>query len=99
MSANNWALCPKCESIRKINQPERKLELNRKYGKISSEEYLRLIEDGKMEEEGELEETLREDYELGISKRWFHVGYYACCKVCGFTYEFKVDKPVYPEVK
>lgn len=54
MSADNWAVCPKCKELNKKKLVE-------SYGKISASEYRVLIETGNKDEH-----TLRKDYEIGI---------------------------------
>lgn len=88
MSADNWAACPKCvESvISKTN--EDKLAAGRAYGKVSPEEYLELL--SAASSVTAMEETLREDYELGTDKfGLFTVSYGCSCSKCGFEFTYK----------
>lgn len=83
MSADNWTYCPRCDMLRAKQADERSAELTRGHGEIPPEEYLKLVEAPLPREE-----TLREDYEIGIHKGKFSVSYRAGCKVCGFVFEF-----------
>lgn len=77
MSADNWRVCPKCK---KTNESKGSL-----YGKVSEEEYLDSLNQLKVDEE-----TLREDYEIGIDERGeFYVDYSCRCQTCGFGFHYK----------
>lgn len=95
MSADNWSICPKCVKNRTQELEKKKAEIVKNYGKVSSEEYFRLIDSLKKEEVScsfETKEvlTLREDYEIGISENGeFSVGYSCSCSTCAFLFRFK----------
>lgn len=86
MSADNWAICPRCKA--KAEEASRKLKLKAgaSYGKESPERYLELLEEaGKPVD---LDTTLREDYNLGINSNGeFEIDYSASCQ-CGFKHRF-----------
>jgi len=92
MSADNWTRCQECED--KANLARRLFEqkVQDSYGKVPKEEYLRLNEE--LNKPEKREDTLREDYEIGISGDVFSVSYVAWCTVCGFKYEFKTNQKV-----
>lgn len=78
MSADNWAICPKCKKALKK-------EPKTAYGEATEAEYLESIK----ERDDQLFYSLREDYTLGINEEGeFSVYYGAHCEVCGFKYEF-----------
>ncbi len=88
MSANNWMKCPSCVAKADARR-QRKIELARsKYGKVSESEYRDLMK--KAERHVEIEETFREDYEIGmsVSGNYSH-SYYGFCTRCGFEFEHK----------
>ena len=92
MSADRWAVCPKCKE--KGEQAHANL-LNRvktDYGKIAADEYLELIEQSR--QPAEEERTLREDWEIGIWDGEFLVSYRASCPECGFSHKFEHKQPV-----
>jgi hypothetical protein len=60
------------------------------YGKVSAEEYLCLTK--QFEKPVEREQTLREDYELGIVENKFYVSYRASCTACKFSFTFKEER-------
>ena len=91
MSADNWAICPKCKDKAIKAYEARVLGLAEKYGKIPPEEYIKASRDVHNVEE--LEETLREDYEFYLDDNgMFHAVY---CAGCDFSFEFKETKTAY----
>lgn len=81
MSADNWAICPKCH---KTNEEK----LSENYGKLSKQEYDNLKKE--LEESAE-RNTLREDYEIGICDGGFEVNYNGNCDKCGFKYKYNFE--------
>lgn len=93
MSADNWAICPKCLELAQDRQEALEEKLEKSYGVVSPEQYLRLFE--KSREKPKLEQTLREDYEIGIlNTAEFYVRYKGACTKCGFNYEYKYDQNI-----
>lgn len=92
MAADNWIACPRCEAARIVAQAEIDEAPTKAYGKVSEEEYARLR---KRAENFSLvsEDSMREDYDIGIRDGRFSVNYRAKCK-CGFTFDFKVSERV-----
>lgn len=88
MSADNWAVCPKCLAKAKANQISAE-EVHAAYGAVPLEEWenLRLRQDEEVDEEEF--RTLREDYEYWIDREpMFHSEYGAECTVCDFEHHF-----------
>lgn len=92
MSADNWAVCPKCWEDRNREQEKLQTKVDEAYGKVTSKEYLAMLH--RLENPPKLENTLREEYELGILDGEFYVRYKGSCRVCGFSYEYKQDVPL-----
>lgn len=87
MSADNWATCPKCKIRVEAESNKLKLDAGKAYGKVSPEEYLVLFETAN--KPVKLDDTLREDYEIGItSDGKFYASYGGACQ-CGFSFSFK----------
>lgn len=83
MSADNWAICPRCDKKRNI--PTSSI-----YGKVSEEAYLEYIKKMKNPEPDETLYSLREDYELGIGMDGdFYVIYCGHCETCGFDFKYR----------
>jgi hypothetical protein len=82
MSADNWTECPKCS----VAPVSRKAQLAEAYGKVTAEEYERLLAAPEVQEE---RVTLREDYYIGIRAGIFRVSYGASCGACGWRYTFE----------
>lgn len=93
MSADNWAICPKCQELTDDRQEMLEEKLSKSYGVVPPEEYLRLFENSR--KKVNLEPTLREDYEIGIlNTAEFYVRYEAVCRTCGFSYAYKYDQNI-----
>jgi|WetSurMetagenome_2_1015567.scaffolds.fasta_scaffold670545_2 hypothetical protein len=90
MSADNWTYCPKCTEKANIARQAFENKAKTSYGKVSAEEYLRLTE--QLNKPDEREQTLREDYELGIIENKFYVSYRASCTACKFSFTFKEER-------
>ena len=88
MSADNWTTCLKCKSKKENDTKKAKLKVEASYGKVTSSEYLSLINDISNKKD-EKEMTLREDYEIGIDAfGTFSVNYSASCTKCKFKYSY-----------
>lgn len=93
MSADNWAICPKCKQLKEKGRESLARKVEESYGKISASEWLEAKE--KLDTPTRLEQTLREDYEIGISEDGgFYVRYEGHCRVCDFHYEYQYDDRV-----
>lgn len=95
MSANNWTGCPKC--VAKFEEAKAKAlrDAEASYGKVSPDEYRRLIAQAEAGKREEPEDTMREDYEIGMeASGHFSVGYSASCTACGFRFRFKHERNV-----
>ena len=93
MSADNWRVCPGCiaEHRKKIEKMD--ADLAKAYGKISAEKYILMMEIVQKQKGMALEETLREDYAIGISEDGaFYVDYRASCDKCGFEFNYMHDE-------
>lgn len=89
MSADNWAKCPKCHK----EEVDHVAAIKKLYGKITLDEFEKRMAEAKAEAVNTSEETLREDYEIGILEGKFYVIYSASCE-CGFAYKFKHEKKI-----
>jgi hypothetical protein len=95
MSADNWAICPKCKRDADADKARKFADARAKYGKIQQDEYLKLL--GESEAPTEYGETLREDWELGTDEDGlFSVRYDSHCSACGFKFSFNKKIDVLP---
>jgi predicted Zn-ribbon and HTH transcriptional regulator len=94
MSADNWTVCPKCESERLQEKDNLELKLRNSYGVISLDEYKQFEHTVKMFQQISVQETLREDYEIGIRHGEFSVSYSSSCEKCKFRFSFSVKDPL-----
>lgn len=94
MSADNWAFCPNCDKIAAAKIIKNACDLQHLYGKIPADEFTRRSNE-LASIKSVREESLREDYEIGIySDGTFKVDYRASCRVCGFSFSFTEEKEV-----
>lgn len=88
MSANNWRVCPKCVIKKNTERAREYSEVEQSYGKVPEREYRKMLND-LADNKVKHEETLREDFEIGIDGHEFYVDYSARCGECGFCFKFK----------
>lgn len=88
MSANNWRICPQCKAKALAEWEARKQAARKAYGKVPSEKYEQMTAAAR--DEPELEDSLREDYQIGITEKdEFYVIYRGSCQVCSFEHRFR----------
>lgn len=95
MSADNWSICPRCETNLRARQQRKTAEIMVQYGHIPADEFLEKIDTLKkrwlIKESGLLEPTLREDYEQGLTEKGQYYSFFsAFCHVCQFTFTHRV---------
>lgn len=87
MSADNWAICPKCYAAKEAAREQAILSAGKSYGKVAPSEYVEAASEA--QKACEHEQTFREDYEIGMGKDGeFSVGYSGQCSACRFAYKF-----------
>lgn len=87
MSADNWAICPRCKHNAEVAKEKQIKKANNAYGKVEPEKYLALRTEA--EKKLEIDTTLREDYRIGInSDGEFYVSYFGICSHCGFQFDY-----------
>lgn len=93
MSADNWAVCPKCNAGKLQKLHKMTQEVANSYGKVDANTYQeKLLKLSKLSSEKDQEYTLREDYEIGVRGNKFSVDYIASCDECGFELPFKFEQ-------
>lgn len=94
MSADAWRICPKCKHEAESNRDTRILECSKSHGKIPALQYLADLEVAN--KPVELEETLREDYEVFTDESGnFYFSYGCRCQNCDFHHSEKIEKKVF----
>jgi hypothetical protein len=87
MSADNWTRCPTCEAKRQASIHTAEEEAVAAYGTVSVEEFDRLRDVSLAMKDAPVEDTLREDYSVGVNVAGqFSISYSCSCKVCGFEW-------------
>jgi hypothetical protein len=96
MSADNWTVCPRCLKLAEKELAVTEKDVTANYGKIPADQYLASLEIiKKMKHMLENpEQTLREDYDIGVNGQEFSVGYSARCATCGWNHTFKHEEKV-----
>jgi hypothetical protein len=92
MSADNWAVCPRCKQDAIRAREDKQLAADKAYGTAPPEEYLAMLKaiDGPLV----FAETFRENYEQGVRDGIYYVGYHGKCSECGLTHKFKHEQPL-----
>ena len=92
MSADNWAVCPRCLKREIERREDLDKQVKEKYGKLAQSEYLALVEKSKVPQQP-VKQTLCEDYKLGTNEDGlFEVNYSCGCSVCGYKAKFNYSK-------
>ena len=94
MSADNWAVCPRCVTRAKKTEADQLAKVMATYGKIPVAEFdaaraaIKPVRD-------EDHRTFREDYEIsGASDGDVTVDYSGGCSTCGLRLNFKEHHPI-----
>lgn len=92
MSADNWTTCPRCfaTELKRVESVMEKAKSS--YGKVKAEEYAAL--QAEAVKPMNVQNTLREDYELGLYGGEFQIDYACSCSECGFSFNFKHSEKV-----
>jgi len=95
MSADNWAVCPRCRDLAKVERDARFQAAVDAYGKVTPEEYERLRDKALEPFDGEFA-TFREDYEFyGANEGTITASYSGHCSTCGLDAQFSYEFPFY----
>lgn len=94
MSANNWAICPRCKADWEMCRAKSQKEHDESYGRISAEKFLENCEKLGEQMKMQLEFTFREDFEIGIYGDFFEVKYKGKCETCGLEHTFTYGKRI-----
>lgn len=92
MSADNWTMCPRCVMADEEDRAKKSREVNKLYGVVSQEEYVVALNASK--ERKFIDDSLHENYSVGIENGVFEVTYSASCSKCHFKFEYKYTKDV-----
>jgi hypothetical protein len=96
MSADAYRVCPKCYATSFVRRAAAMAKVSESYGKVKAELYGKMIADANRDYPLPTnDETLREDYEIGIRDGdRFVVDFAASCSDCGFRFSFKHEEQV-----
>jgi hypothetical protein len=95
VSADNWAICPRCRRRAEAKKAELEEQVRVQYGQILIEDWDAL----RQEAEKPLDEmaltTFREDYEFyGVEEGVVFVSYGGSCKTCGLSLSISEQHPI-----
>ena len=88
MSARNWRECPKCQQVRDNDRIARIDKINETYGVVPPNEFAAAWLGVVAEVAPAPEDTLSEDYQIGIRNGVFQIEYRAFCTRCGFSFSY-----------
>lgn len=89
MSADNWAVCPRCLKRAEAERDKLERKVQDAYGKLPKDEYLALVKKAEQPQKP-LDHTLREDYEQGTDEDGeYSVNYTCSCSKCGYAAQYK----------
>jgi hypothetical protein len=93
MSADNWAVCPRCLHSAKSWLEAKKAEVRERYGRITIEEWAELSTMLDEEVDEDAVRTFREDYEFyGAETGTLEISYRGECTKCGLKHEHEDSK-------
>lgn len=86
MSADNWAVCPRCKFRHAAKYRDASSLADASYGKVSRDEWAALEDAANALSSDLTEQTLREDYEIyGAGEGTVRVRYRGLCGECGLA--------------
>jgi uncharacterized protein CbrC (UPF0167 family) len=96
VSADNWAICPRCLDRAKAAAAQAADEAAAAYGKVPADEYERLRAAAQAPVSEEAFRTFRESYEFyGAATGTITASYGAECTQCHLALSFTYEKPFY----
>ena len=104
MSADRWAICPKCYVKARVAQTEAAEAARAAYGVKPIEEFDRLRAEAARPLDSETLESLREDWDIGVyaddeddGRFSLVIAYAGKCQTCGFEVVYRYERRVFPE--
>lgn len=95
MSADNWAVCPRCEQHRQSQLKSERAAVASLYGTVPVEEFDAARTAFAAVEAEPPARTFREDYEFyGVEEGTLCISYRGGCNVCGLKFEHKSEHPL-----
>ena len=94
MSADNWTQCPRCLKRRAMEVENKETEVGAAYGKVTVERFDQMRAELESLKTDEVDNTFREDWEIGVFNGEFFVQYKGACGTCNLRHEFKYEQDV-----
>ena len=89
MSADNWAICPRCVATKERDLAAAQAAIDAAYGKVPVAEFDAMRQELDAKRTEEIKPTFREDYEIGVYDDEFFVSYKGRCTVCDLEHRFE----------
>ncbi len=97
MSADNWAICPRCVAEAEALTAVLLGKAEAAYGVVPAEEYKQLFAEANVEVDEEDYRTFREDYEFyGAEDGTITASYSGHCQNCNLGVDFNHTHPFFP---
>lgn len=95
MSANNWAVCPRCEHHADLEVADAHRDALVAYGKVPVEQYEKLKQEALDLQARKREKTFAEYYHQGVSPDGkYTVSYSGSCRACGLEFAYRHEQQV-----
>lgn len=96
MSADNWAICPRCHHRALVEHEAKRQAALDSYGTVPLAEFEELRYHADVPFDDGAYHTFREDYEFsGAEEGVIYVRYKGRCTVCNLSLEIEQDHPFY----
>lgn len=100
MSADAWRICPKCKQELEAKRAKAQEELQATYGVLTALEFIKKKHSFEAVLSENLDDTLREDYEIWMSEDGtFSVDYGCSCRVCGWEWGYGTKELAFKAVQ
>lgn len=95
MSADNWAVCPRCAEVREAAILAADAAVAKAYGAVPVEVWDEMRAAADALGATEPEQTFREDYEFyGVEDGVLQISYSGGCKECGLSHRFEHSESI-----
>lgn len=95
MSADNWAVCPRCKARLRVEMETERARVDAAYGVLPVDEFDAMRAAFIARAKAEPPTTFREDYEFwGVEDGVLRIDYGGECQVCGLTFTHRSEHPI-----
>jgi hypothetical protein len=95
VSADNWAVCPRCDQRHEAEVEAKFKAVDDAYGKVPMAEFTEMTAAARAFSQTKVDPTFREDYEFyGAEDGVVVAAYRGQCTVCALSLTFKHEHPI-----